>query len=86
MNIIEVLVYGLPLLTFPFEDDKGSCREQASEIFKKNKVVYITEIDPPIYWAEGDYWNAEDGKQYRLAGFRCINTETRKEIGNTQLF
>ena len=35
---------------------------------------------PPEFWAEGDYWLGEDGKRYRLAGHRCINKETGKEI------
>jgi len=32
-------------------------------------------------WAPGDYWLGEDGNRYRLAGIRCIDKETGKEIG-----
>jgi hypothetical protein len=28
-----------------------------------------------------NYWLGDDGKHYRVAGFRCINKETEKEIG-----
>jgi hypothetical protein len=45
------------------------------------KTIQIDYIDPPTYWAEGDYWIGDDGKHYRVAGFRCINKETEKEIG-----
>ena len=36
---------------------------------------------PPEFWAEGDYWIGDNGKHYRLAGFRCIDKETGKEVG-----
>ena len=45
------------------------------------KTIYVEEIEPPTYWAEGNYWIGEDDKHYRLAGFRCIDKETEKEVG-----
>ena len=79
MNIIEVLIYGLGILEFPF-DETQKCRPQATELFA-TKTIQIDYIEPPTYWAEGDYWIGDDGKHYRVAGFRCINKETEKEIG-----
>ena len=84
MNVIEILIYGLALLEFPYDESKGNCGEQANLIFSANDVEHISTIDPPTYWAEGDYWNAEDGKQYRIAGFRCVNKETGQELGRTR--
>ena len=44
---------------------------------------WVEEINPPEFWAEGDYWIGDDGKHYRLAGFRCIDKETGKEVGKS---
>ena len=57
------------------------CRPQASDILKQNTIV-VNRIDPPEFWAEGDYW-IKDGKHYRLAGFRCVDKETGKEVGKS---
>ena len=77
--VIEILIYGLGLLEFPFDETK-KCRPQA-EALLATKTIQIDYIDPPTYWAEGDYWIGDDGKHYRLAGFRCIDKETDKEVG-----
>ena len=79
MKVIEILIYGLGVLEFPF-DDTQKCRPQASELIQE-KTIWVEEINPPTYWAEGDYWIGDDGKHYRLAGFRCIDKETGKEVG-----
>tara|TARA_R110000803_G_C11708071_1_gene286492 strand:- start:89 stop:340 length:252 start_codon:yes stop_codon:yes gene_type:complete len=81
MKIIEVLIYTLGILEFPF-DETQKCRPQAEALIDKH-TVFIDYIDNPIYWAKGDYWLGEDGKHYRLAGFRCIDKETGKEIGKS---
>ncbi len=86
MKVIEILIYGLGVLEFPY-DDTQKCRPQASAIFEKNGVEHIADIDPEQgLWAEGDYWLGEDGKRYRLAGHRCIDKETGKEIGRNRLY
>jgi hypothetical protein len=89
MKIIEVLIYTLGILEFPF-DETQKCRPQAEALIDKHAealidkhTVFIDYIDNPIYWAKGDYWLGEDGKHYRLAGFRCIDKETGKEIGKS---
>ena len=79
MQVIEILIYGLGMLEFPY-DDTQKCRPQ-TEALLAEKTIYVKEIDPPTYWAEGDYWIGDDGKHYRLAGFRCIDKETGKEVG-----
>ena len=79
MQVIEILIYGLGLLEFPY-DDTQKCRPQAEALLAE-KTIHVKEIDPPTYWAEGDYWIGDDGKHYRLAGFRCIDKETGKEVG-----
>jgi len=80
MKIIQILAYGLGLMEFPYDDTKGNCKEQANLIFQTNGVKHYSTIDVPEFWAEGDYWLGEDGKRYRLAGFRCVDKETNKEI------
>ena len=62
MKVIEILIYGLGVLEFPF-DETQKCRPQASDILKQNTIV-VNRIDPPEFWAEGDYW-IKDGKHYR---------------------
>ena len=59
MKVIEILIYGLGVLEFPF-DETQKCRPQASDILKQNTIV-VNRIDPPEFWAEGDYW-IKDGK------------------------
>ena len=80
MKVIEILIYGLGVLEFPF-DETQKCRPQASDILKQNTIV-VNRIDPPEFWAVGDYW-IKDGKHYRLAGFRCVDKETGKEVGKS---
>ena len=82
MKVIEILIYGLGVLEFPY-DDTQKCRPQASEIFE-TRTIQVDYIDPPTYWAEGTYWIGDDGKHYRLAGFRCFDKETNKEIGRNR--
>ena len=85
MQVIEILIYGLGMLEFPYDSNVGKCQENASLIYQQNGVEYISEIDPDKgLWAGGDYWLGEDGKRYRLAGFRCIDKETGKEIGRNR--
>ena len=84
MQVIEILIYGLGMLEFPYDSNVGRCQENASLIYKKNGVEYFSTIDPPEIWAGGDYWLGEDGKRYRLAGHRCIDKETGKEIGRNR--
>tara|TARA_Y100000590_G_scaffold450767_1_gene591009 strand:- start:90 stop:344 length:255 start_codon:yes stop_codon:yes gene_type:complete len=81
MKVIEILIYGLGLLEFPF-DDTQKCRPQAETLLAE-KTIWVEEINPPEFWAEGDYWIGDDGKHYRLAGFRCIDKETGKEVGKS---
>ena len=85
MKVIEILIYGLGLLEFPYNDTfdtKWNCHANASVIFEQHKLEYIDELDSSKgLWAPGDYWLGEDGKRYRLAGFRCVDKETDKEIG-----
>ena len=80
MKVIEILIYGLGVLEFPF-DETQKCRPQASDILKQNTIV-VNRIDPPEFLAEGDYW-IKDGKHYRLSGFRCVDKETGKEVGKS---
>ena len=84
MQVIEILIYGLGRLEFPYDSNVGKCQENASLIYQQNGVEYFSTIDPPEFWAEGDYWLGEDGKRYRLAGHRCIDKETGKEIGRNR--
>ena len=84
MQVIEILIYGLGMLEFPYDSNVGKCQENASLIYQQNGVEYSSTIDPPEFWAEGDYWLGEDGKRYRLAGHRCIDKETGKEIGRNR--
>ena len=85
MQVIEILIYGLGMLEFPYDSNVGKCQENASLIYQQNGVEYISEIDPDKgLWAGGDYWLGEDGKRYRLAGHRCIDKETGKEIGRNR--
>ena len=81
MKVIEILIYGLGLLEFPFNDTQ-KCRPQAETLLAE-KTIWVEEINPPEFWAEGDYWIGDDGKHYRLAGFRCIDKETGKEVGKS---
>lgn len=81
MKVIEILIYGLGILEFPYDDNLKNCHANANLIYQQNGVEFFTKIDPPEFWAEGDYWLGEDGKRYRLAGHRCIDKETGKEIG-----
>ena len=85
MQVIEILIYGLGMLEFPCDPNVGKCQENASLIYQQNGVEYISDIDPEKgLWAGGDYWLGEDGKRYRLAGHRCIDKETGKEIGRSR--
>ena len=85
MQVIEILIYGLGMLEFPYDPNVGKCQESASLIYQQNGVEYISDIDPEKgLWAGGDYWLGEDGKRYRLAGHRCIDKETGKEIGRSR--
>ena len=85
MQVIEILIYGLGMLEFPYNLNVGKCQENASLIYQQNGVEYISDIDPEKgLWAGGDYWLGEDGKRYRLAGHRCIDKETGKEIGRSR--
>ncbi len=82
MKVIEILIYGLGMLEFPYDESIKNCQLNASVIFEQHKVEYIDELDPSKgLWAPGDYWLGEDGNRYRLAGIRCIDKETGKEIG-----
>ena len=82
MKVIEILIYGLGMLEFPYNESLKDCQTNASAIYEQNGVEHISDIDPEKgLWAEGNYWLGEDGKRYRLAGFRCVNKETDKEIG-----
>lgn len=83
MKVVEILIYGLGMLEFPYDESIKNCQLNASAIYQQNGIKWISEIDPEKgLWAEGDYWLGEDGKRYRLAGHRCINKETGKEIYN----
>ena len=85
MQVIEISIYGLGMLEFPYDSNVGKCQENASLIYQQNGVEYISDIDPEKgLWAGGDYWLGEDGKRYRLAGHRCIDKETGKEIGRSR--
>ena len=85
MQVIEILIYGLGMLEFPYDSNVGKCQENASLIYQQNGVEYNSDIDPEKgLWAGGDYWLGEDGKRYRLAGHRCIDKETGKEIGRNR--
>ena len=85
MQVIEILIYGLGMLEFPYDSNLGKCQENASLIYQQNGVEYISDIDPENgLWAGGNYWLGEDGKRYRLAGHRCIDKETGKEIGRSR--
>ena len=84
MQVIEILIYGLGMLEFPYDSNVGKCQENASLVYQQNGVEYFSKLDPPEFWAEGDYWLGEDGKRYRLAGHRCIDKETGKEIGRNR--
>ena len=56
MQVIEILIYGLGMLEFPYDSNVGKCQENASLIYQQNGVEYFSTIDPPEFWAEGDYW------------------------------
>ena len=87
MKVIEILIYGLGMLEFPYDESIKNCQLNASVIFEQHKVEYIDELDPSKgLWAPGDYWLGEDGNRYRLAGIRCIDKETGKEIGRNRLY
>ena len=86
MKVIEILIYGLGMLEFPYDESIKNCHLNASVIYDNNGVEHFTKMDPPELWAEGDYWLGEDGKRYRLAGHRCIDKETGKEIGRNRLY
>ena len=86
MKVIEILIYGLGMLEFPYDESIKNCHLNASVIYDNNAVEHFTKMDPPEFWAEGDYWLGEDGKRYRLAGHRCIDKETGKEIGRNRLY
>ena len=80
MKVIEILIYGLGVLEFPF-DETQKCIPQAIDILKQNTIVG-NRIDQPEFCAEGDYW-IKDDKHYRLAGFRYVNKETGKKVGKS---
>jgi hypothetical protein len=86
MKVIEILIYGLGLLEFPYNESLKDCHANAKAIYEQNELKHFSSINPPEIWAEGDYWLAEDGKYYRLAGHRCIDKETGKEIGRNRLY
>ena len=86
MKVIEILIYGLGVLEFPFDESIKNCHLNASAIYDNNGVEHFTKMDPPEFWAEGDYWLGEDGKRYRLAGHRCLDKETGKEIGRNRYY
>ena len=87
MKVVEILIYGLGMLEFPYDESIKNCHLNASAIYEQNGVEYIADIDPQKgLWAGGDYWLGEDGKRYRLAGHRCIDKETGKEIGRNRLY
>ena len=87
MKVIEILIYGLGVLEFPYDDSIKNCQLNASAIYEQNGVEFISDFDPEKgLWAEGDYWLGEDGKRYRLAGHRCIDKETGKEIGRNRYY
>jgi len=85
MKVIEILIYGLGMLEFAYDESIKNCQLNASVIFEQHKVEYFDELDPSKgLWAPGNYWLGEDGNRYRLAGFRCIDKETGKEIGRNR--
>ena len=87
MNVIEILIYGLGVLEFPYDDSIKNCSLNANAIYEQNGVKFISDIDPEKgLWAEGNYWLGKDGKRYRLAGHRCIDKETGKEIGRNSYY
>ena len=58
MKVIEILIYGLGVLEFPYDESVKNCQLNASAIYQQNGVEYISDIDPE----KGDYW-FEDGKK-----------------------
>ena len=47
MKVIEILIYGLGLLEFPYNDTfdtKWNCHANASVIFEQHKLEYIDEF------------------------------------------
>ena len=87
MKVIEILIYGLGMLERTTMMNPLKIEFNASAIYEQNGVEYIADIDPEKgLWAGGDYWLGEDGKRYRLAGHRCIDKETGKEIGRNRYY
>ena len=87
MKVVEILIYGLGMLEFPYDESIKNCHLNASAIYEQNGVEYIADIDTQKgLWAGGDYCLGEYGKRYRLAGHRFIDKETGKEIGRNRYY
>ena len=46
MKVVEILIYGLGMLEFPYDESIKNCQLNASAIYQQNGVEYISDIDP----------------------------------------
>ena len=46
MKVVEILIYGLGMLEFPYDESIKNCHLNASAIYEQNGVEYIADIDP----------------------------------------
>ena len=49
MKVIEILIYGLGVLEFPFDESIKNCHLNASAIYDNNGVEHFTKMDPPEF-------------------------------------
>ena len=41
MQVIEILIYGLGMLEFPYDSNVGKCQENASLIYQHTQLILI---------------------------------------------